>query len=156
MKSPGIRPGFFIPGSEHGEAHVEVEPEAVGNAFLVVQHRIGKVQFDRGVDHREFDPQPVTDTDVRAVERSKPGVGRIADIDKYRAADEVPDRVRDFRREEVHEIASVIILVLIHRTDRAIGEAADRVAASEEVTFVNRRIFLPVSDGTDHADFRSE
>lgn len=110
-------PGLLRLGSEHGETHVEVEADTVGNAFLVVQERIGKVQLDRGVDDREFDPQSVADADIRTVERSETGMGRITDIDEYRAADKVPDRMCDLCCEEVHEITSVVILVFIHRTD---------------------------------------
>ena len=80
-------------------------------------------------------------------------MGCVSDIHKDGAADEFPDGMRDFGSQEVHEIASVIILVPVFGTDGAVGESADGVTAAEEVAFIDRGIFLPVADHADHADF---
>ena len=83
-------------------------------------------------------------------------MGGVADVDEDCAADEIPDRMRYFGGENIHEVAAVVVLVPVGRSDGAVGEAADRVAAAEEVAFIERRIFFPVADGADHADFSAD
>lgn len=69
-------------------------------------------------------------------------MGGVADVDEDCAADEIPDRMRYFGGEDIHEVAAVVVLVPVGRSDGAVGEAADRVAAAEEVAFIERRIFF--------------
>jgi len=138
-----------------------VEPYFVRLVILVVQHRIGEVQLDRGIDDRQLDPQPVTgaDVDVGNVHliRIRP---RIADVAEHRAANRSPDRMGHLGGQQQHGLAAIVVAVSESRRNRTVVEAAQRIGAAEEIALENRHVLVPVEGGhrtdlaADHRDDR--